>query len=423
LIEGQDDTDFRVYRESNPALKSTTWWSVAGSIDELRVLAAKLQEEDGSREAKALGERMLHAIPRFEATEEVRKTRHYDSTGTNILQKRKRREYRQARKAAFVRPEPGFSLYEGRTRGKRMKYTFSDEEDEGSDARSMRRSTRTSGRESPAAPAGPTVTASGRHVRSRATGMYGETLLSGQTTERASPATGDYVRSENSEEPQRPAHGRATRGANNAADNWPKGRKHIETYNSLDEMDDEDDATSWDGGDEEEDAPEPMDMDDEDESGQDASDEEEHKSLVVHLKYPKGKFDAQRTVPTMSEKDIIKPEGAEDTFVEPVGASITAQQPVAAAPPPTEAPLEQPPAPAPVVNGAPTLQEEPPAIVPVAHEPSTAGDAQTLPALNSMFSAPTPPYLSQEEAKAQPQQPQYPTASALPVPTPASTWQ
>jgi hypothetical protein len=71
LIEGQDDTDFRVYRESNPALKTTTWWSVAGSIDELRVLAAKLQDEDGSREARALGERMLHAVPRFEATEEV----------------------------------------------------------------------------------------------------------------------------------------------------------------------------------------------------------------------------------------------------------------------------------------------------------------------------------------------------------------
>lgn len=74
LIEGQDDTDFRVYRESNPVLKSATWWSVAGSIEELRLLATKLQEEDGSRDAKALGERMLHAIPRFEATEEVLKT-------------------------------------------------------------------------------------------------------------------------------------------------------------------------------------------------------------------------------------------------------------------------------------------------------------------------------------------------------------
>ena len=71
LIEGQDDTPFRVYRESNPALKHVSWCTVAGSIEEIRALAQKLQEEDGTREAKALGERMLAAIPRFEATEEV----------------------------------------------------------------------------------------------------------------------------------------------------------------------------------------------------------------------------------------------------------------------------------------------------------------------------------------------------------------
>lgn len=71
LIEGQDDTSFRVYRESNPTLKNVNWWSVAGSIEELRALATKLEEEDGTREAKSLSERMLHAIPRFEATEEV----------------------------------------------------------------------------------------------------------------------------------------------------------------------------------------------------------------------------------------------------------------------------------------------------------------------------------------------------------------
>lgn len=72
LVEGQDDTNFRVYRESNIALKTVTWWSVAGSIDDLRVLATKLQDDDGTREAQALAERILNAIPRFEATEEVR---------------------------------------------------------------------------------------------------------------------------------------------------------------------------------------------------------------------------------------------------------------------------------------------------------------------------------------------------------------
>jgi hypothetical protein len=47
LVEGQDDTPFRVYREGNPKLKNISWWSVAGSIDEIRTLAQKLKEEDG----------------------------------------------------------------------------------------------------------------------------------------------------------------------------------------------------------------------------------------------------------------------------------------------------------------------------------------------------------------------------------------
>jgi hypothetical protein len=74
LIEGQNDTHFRVYRETDPhKTKKVKWFSVAGDIDELRVVATKLEEEDGRKEAKALGERMIHAIPRFEASEVVRK--------------------------------------------------------------------------------------------------------------------------------------------------------------------------------------------------------------------------------------------------------------------------------------------------------------------------------------------------------------
>ena len=70
LIEGQDDTHFRLYRESNPALKHNTWWSVAGNIPELRIFAEKLSE-DSSQHAKRLKERILAAIPRFEASEDV----------------------------------------------------------------------------------------------------------------------------------------------------------------------------------------------------------------------------------------------------------------------------------------------------------------------------------------------------------------
>lgn len=70
LIEGMDDTHFRLYRESNPALKKVTWWSVAGSIPELRAVAEKLGEER-STNSKKLRDRISNAIPRFEASEDV----------------------------------------------------------------------------------------------------------------------------------------------------------------------------------------------------------------------------------------------------------------------------------------------------------------------------------------------------------------
>lgn len=70
LIEGRDDTHFRLYRESNPALKHVTWRSVAGSIEEVRSVADKLGE-DKSQASRRLRERIMNAIPRFEESEEV----------------------------------------------------------------------------------------------------------------------------------------------------------------------------------------------------------------------------------------------------------------------------------------------------------------------------------------------------------------
>lgn len=71
LVEGQDDTAFRVYRESNPAGANRTWWSVAGTIDELKELSEKLEKKDGGPRAKKLSQKILQAVPRFEAGEEV----------------------------------------------------------------------------------------------------------------------------------------------------------------------------------------------------------------------------------------------------------------------------------------------------------------------------------------------------------------
>ncbi|KAF4996102.1 hypothetical protein FGRMN_4695 [Fusarium graminum] len=148
LVEGQDDTAFRVYRESNPAGTNRTWWSVAGTIDELKDLAEKLEIKDGGPKATKLAQKMFTAIPRFEAGEE----------------KRKRRDYRQQRKEQFKRPEPGFSLYEGRTRGKKMKYTYSDDEDIFTTDSTTRRSTRNTGTHTPVE-TGPVTTASGRQIK------------------------------------------------------------------------------------------------------------------------------------------------------------------------------------------------------------------------------------------------------------------
>lgn len=71
-------------------------------------------------------------------------------------------------------------MYEGRTRGKRTRYTFSeDDEDVDSDEQSNKRSRR-SGRITPAEHDEPVITASGRQVKARNGGLYGESLLSGQ---------------------------------------------------------------------------------------------------------------------------------------------------------------------------------------------------------------------------------------------------
>lgn len=75
LIEGRDDTPFRLYRESNPALKHVTWRSVAGSIEDLQQVAKKL-DEDGSQASRRLRDSIQAAIPRFEAGEDVGQSQH-----------------------------------------------------------------------------------------------------------------------------------------------------------------------------------------------------------------------------------------------------------------------------------------------------------------------------------------------------------
>ncbi len=205
-----------------------------------------------------------------------------------------------ARRAQFSRPEPGFSLYEGRTRGKRPRYTYSDDEGD-SDAVSARRSTRQSGVSTPAEPVGPTFTASGRQVKSRLGGAYGESMLSGQAdaTEHSDPNGVD----QDGEDDQR----LSVRGGSQRVAPRVKARpgKHIEGYNELDEMEDESDAPSsgneWDSGADEE-PEDPTDEDDEEDADVEMSDDDgviakeeasaveddrRSQSLMVSLRYSK----------------------------------------------------------------------------------------------------------------------------------------
>ena len=278
LIEGQDDTHFRVYRENNgTTAKTNTWFSVAGDIDEVLAVATKLDDEN-TPHSRALRDKIKNAIPRFEAGEE----------------KRRRRDYRLARKEAFRRPEPGFSMYEGRTRGKRMKYSYSDEEDEGSDFSGTRRSTRNSGISTPAEN-GPTVTQSGRQVRSRIGGTYGETMLIDQRkeieSERAAAAATDSAQGSGNESEARQRRPRQPEQRRPA-------QRRYEELGSEEESEAAASEGAWSGNEDEPDGSEPdleegadedEEMSENEDSPGDDIDEDENtqESLVVQLRYKK----------------------------------------------------------------------------------------------------------------------------------------
>lgn len=190
------------------------------------------------------------------------------------------------RKEQFKRPEPGFSLYEGRTRGKRMKYTYSDDEDMFSDSTGYRRSARNTGTHTPAE-SGPVTTSSGRTVRAppRLNVTTGEDL-----------ATGD-------QEDTLEAAAEAGTSRRSAAANH-------ETNQSMD-TDEESEAEFGDDEDDV-DAQIPEESEDEDEFKDEAMDEEDlemqSQTLVVKLSVTppklKGVLAPSELLPTSNEGDV-----------------------------------------------------------------------------------------------------------------------
>ena len=163
---------------------------------------------------------------------------------------------------------------------------------------STRRSNRQSGISTPAEPAGPTFTASGRQVRSRVAGAYGEAPLSGQQEDVAQIAA---ISEQGLDESggQAFTYGRGQRSAGRGAHT----RGYNKNFRSYDGTDEDSPASTsgeeWDGGDEDDDADDRMidDIDEEDLEMSDdevsAADDEEQElgseyrrsSLVVSLRY------------------------------------------------------------------------------------------------------------------------------------------
>ncbi len=76
LVEGQEDSHFRIYRENDgKTSKTNTWFSVAGSIPEVATLADKFLNEHTSN-SKVISDKLRSAIPRFEAGDEVCRVRY-----------------------------------------------------------------------------------------------------------------------------------------------------------------------------------------------------------------------------------------------------------------------------------------------------------------------------------------------------------
>jgi len=251
-------------------------------------------------------------------------------------QKRKRREYRLARKAAFTRPEPGFSMYEGRTRGKKLKYTYSEDEDISSDDQpSSRRSTRNvASTEGPRESRRPRFTASGRQIRSRAGGLYGEALLYGQRD------GADDEEFDEEEEVSRPQRTRTSIHPNgysgyNAEDLDDASEVHSSANDSGNEWRgvEDDLENDFEGNDEE---------DEEETSAEESVENEEPASLVVQLRYGKG--DASSN----PEVQIDKPPPMKDVEMkdvgEPAAAPFSVQVPPQTLPHPSSPAVQQPPA-------------------------------------------------------------------------------
>lgn len=171
-----------------------------------------------------------------------------------------------------------------------MKYTYSDDEDFYSDS-TTRRSTRNTGTHTPAEPAGPVTTASGRQIKapSRMTVDASNNIVTTSPTHETEDAQSKETLVGPGGRPRRSA------AVNHGTNGWTSSTKKKGRSSTDDEMDEDEDDSEPDLGDDEEDDHVP-DADSEEEEEDDEFDEDEamaddddldgsNKSMVVKLKY------------------------------------------------------------------------------------------------------------------------------------------
>lgn len=175
-----------------------------------------------------------------------------------------------------------------------MRYTYSDDE-YGSDAMSSRRST---GVSTPFE-TGPTVTASGRQVKSRVGGMYGESMLTDQRKEFEKVAGEGHLTETSEDMPTTAPTGRGVRNSRSGRPIQAVKNKYTDGMDS-DSDENQTSGKEWSGDEDEPDASEPdFDAEDEDDDNDEEMSDEglepdellddsnTQDSLVVQLRYRK----------------------------------------------------------------------------------------------------------------------------------------
>ena len=280
-------------------------------------------------------------------------------------------------------------MYEGRTRGKKLKYIYSDDEEVFSDNPSRRSTRNASSTVTPAESGRPRFTASGRQIRSRTGGHYGEALLAGQR--------GDTDDEEDEERPQRTRtslhpNGYSGYGADDLEDESEPGSNGNDSGNE------------WHSGEEEENE---FEGDDEEEGSDDDSIMNgDPPSLVVQLRYGKGSRDKPNL--PVDEPPPAQDAQAMDTTTteEPAPVPSTSQPTSAPAPtanhhpepqpknalPFAPAPQQQAPIPTPAV-AAPPMATNPPEPIAQALTGAPIVTPAQIPPLTGYAEAPKPSHL------------------------------